>query len=485
MNTRTFFILILLLLGFLIYMEWQRDYAPPRQPTTEQPPADLGDPLDPARADIPSVADAPDLPDVPDFEDRRVDDPERLPAPEIRASRRIEISTDVLSVDLDANGGTLVDLRLKDYPVSVDRPDEPFTLLVEELPELFVAQAGLLSAASPAPNHRSRWEFEHDYYELAEGQDRLEVPLTWRDDSGLEVVATWIFHRGDYVVDLDIEVINRSGEEWRGARYVQLQRTRPDFSDAGWAFTNPERFSYNGAAVFSPEDALKKISWSDIESRPFEGTFDQGWAAMIQHYFVTAWIPPADQRHRYTTRHVTTERLPRYILAATSPQVSVPDGDSYRFNARLYAGPKLQNRLDEIAPGLRLTVDYRWFRILSQPLFWVLDKIHMVIQHWGLVHRCPDPADQAAVLQAHRGPVPFHGQAQETAAAHPAAQGALRRRPAEVRSGHDGDLQEGEGQSARRLPAHPGPDPDLHLAVLGAARIGGTPPDLVFVGAGS
>ena len=302
---------------------------------------------------------------------------------QISASRRIKINTDVLVVDLDANGGTLVDLRLKDYPVSVDRPDEPFTLMVEELPDLFVAQAGLLSGANPAPNHRSRWEFEQDYYELAPGQDRLEVPLTWRDESGLEVVATWIFHRGDYVVDLDIEVINRSGESWRGARYVQLQRAHPDFSDAGFASTNPERFSYNGAAVYNPEDALKKISWGDIESRPFEGTFDEGWAAMIQHYFLTAWIPPADQRHRYTTRHVTSERLPRYILAATSPQVEVPDGDSYRFSARLYAGPKLQNRLDEVAPGLRLTVDYRWFRILSQPLFWGLDNAHTVIGDWG------------------------------------------------------------------------------------------------------
>jgi len=166
MNTRTFFILILLLLGFLIYMEWQRDYAPPRQPTTEQPPSDVAEPRDRAPSDVPEVAGADDLPDVPDFEDRRDEDPERPVEAEIRASRRIEINTDVLVVDLDANGGTLVDLRLKDYPVSVDRPGEPFTLLIEELPELFVAQAGLLSGASPAPNHRSRWEFEQDTMSL-------------------------------------------------------------------------------------------------------------------------------------------------------------------------------------------------------------------------------------------------------------------------------------------------------------------------------
>jgi len=108
-----------------------------------------------------------------------------------------------------------------------------------------------------------------------------------------------------------------------------------------------------------------------------------GWAAVIQHYFLTAWIPPEDQRHRYTTRYVENGQLPRFVLAATSPQVSVPAGGRHEFTARLFAGPKLQNRLDDIAPGLRLTVDYRFFTIISRPLFWALDKIHVVIGHWG------------------------------------------------------------------------------------------------------
>jgi len=246
-----------------------------------------------------------------------------------------------------------------------------------------VAQAGLVSADQPAPNHRTRWQFERDYYQLQSAQDTLEVPLTWRDESGLEVVATWIFHRGNYIIDLDIEVINNSSQAWQGARYVQLQRTRPDTSEAGFAFTNPERFSYNGAAVYSPEDALTKIGWDDMASKPFEATHEGGWAAMIQHYFLAAWIPPEGQRHRYTTREIKNGQLPRYLLAATSPQVTVPAGGRHEFGARLFAGPKLQNRLDEVAPGLRLTVDYRFFTIISRPLFWALDKIHVLINHWG------------------------------------------------------------------------------------------------------
>jgi len=381
MNTRTFFIMMLAMIGLFLFLEWQKDYSAPPQPRQPTAPTAIDDPF--AEPQVEAVEDLPDLPELTETPRREPGLEPTAAEPEIRASRRIEIVTDVLVVDLDANGGTLVDLRLKDYPVEVDRPDEPFVLLIEELPELFVAQAGLLSADQSAPNHRSRWEFDQARYEMQDGQDHLAVPLYWRDESGIEVIATWTFHRGDYVVDLDIEVINNSGQDWRGARYVQLQRTEPDYTDAGFAFTNPERFSYTGAAVFSPEDKLQKMGFGDIRSRDFQSTVTGGWAAMIQHYFLAAWIPPDDQAHRYTTRYVDSNRLPRYVVAATSPQITVPSGERQLFTARLYAGPKLQNRLDEIAEGLKLTVDYRWFRILSQPLFWALDKIHVVIQHWG------------------------------------------------------------------------------------------------------
>ncbi|WP_376697448.1 membrane protein insertase YidC [Wenzhouxiangella sp. EGI_FJ10305] len=387
MNTRSFLLLLIGLLGFMVYLEWQKDYAPPPRPATES--EQQADPGTEARESRSEAAPG-DVPDVPDFSDDPAEDGEQAaspdvpsPQPEARASRRITIDTDVLNVDLDANGGTLVDLRLKDYPVSVDRPEQPFVLLVQDLPELFVAQAGLVSADRPAPNHRTQWQFERDFYELQPGEDRLEVPLTWQDESGLEVIATWVFYRDNYVVDLEIEVINNSGEPWQGARYVQLQRTRPDTSEAGWVFTNPERISYNGAAIYSPEDALTKRGWDDIAEDQYQATHAGGWAAMIQHYFLAAWIPPEDQRHRYTTREVENGQLPRYLLAATSPQVTVPAGGRHQFSARLFAGPKLQNRLDEIAPGLRLTVDYRFFTIISRPLFWALDKIHTLIQHWG------------------------------------------------------------------------------------------------------
>jgi YidC/Oxa1 family membrane protein insertase len=390
MNTRAFFLLMLALLGGFIYLEWQRDYSAPPVPDADpiagQPAAPT--PSGSSESTRGVVAnDGADLPDLPDISDNAPASGSEVPnlndAPSMVASRRVHIVTDVLSVDLDANGGTLVDLRLKDYPVEVDQPDTPFVLLKEELPELFVAQAGLLSRDSDAPNHTTRWEFDRDSYELGPDQDQLRVPLRWRNDQGLEVEATWIFYRSDYVVDVEMTVRNRSGENWRGARYVQLQRTEPDFSDDGPAFTNPEQFSYNGAAIYSPEIKMTKRGFDDIRESDFASTITGGWAAMIQHYFLAAWIPPENQTHQYTTRFISYQGLPRYVVAATSPQVDVADGQDHTFAARLYAGPKLQNRLDEIAEGLKLSVDYRIFRIISQPLFWALDKIHIVIGHWG------------------------------------------------------------------------------------------------------
>ncbi|AKS43415.1 membrane protein insertase YidC [Wenzhouxiangella marina] len=385
MNTRAFFLLLLAMLGFFIYLEWQKDYAAPQRPASDPVNGSFidADPV-PNSADA-NGADLPALPDIADSEAAPAGDVPAMPseAPAMQASRRVSISTDVFTVDLDANGGTLVDLRLKHYPVEVDQPDTPFVLLKEALPDLFVAQAGLLSRDSAAPNHRSRWEYEQDAYELMDGQDVLEVPLTWRDGNGLEVVATWIFHRNDYVIDLEMTVRNGGSEVWRGARYVQLQRTAPDYSDAGFAFTNPERFSYTGSAIYSPEEKMTKRGFDEIRESEYAATITGGWAAMIQHYFLAAWIPPEGQAHQYTTRYVDNQRLPRYVVAATSPQVTIEPGAEYSFNARLYAGPKLQNRLDEIAEGLKLSVDYRWFRVISQPLFWALDKIHIVIGHWG------------------------------------------------------------------------------------------------------
>ncbi|MDT8409041.1 MAG: membrane protein insertase YidC [Wenzhouxiangellaceae bacterium] len=385
MNTRTLLLMLLAFLGFMIYIEWQSDYVN----TTPQPVEPLPGDRQAAAGDTDDDSAAlPDFPPVRDSDqaDRPTGDvPQaQVPISEVRSDQRIEVETDRLVAFIDPKGGSLVELRLKDFPVSVDEPDQPFVLLSEELLGFHIAQAGLIDSERRAPNHTTTYEYERDYYELAPNAQTLDVPLTWRNEDGLEVTQTWVFHRDDYVIEHRFQVLNGGDQPWEGIRYLQLQRS-PSGGSSGMTFTNPERISFNGAAVYSPEDKFEKLKFSDFEDEPYRKSFDGGWAGMVEHYFLSAWIPPTDAVHTYTTRVVEQQQAPqRYALTATSDPVALSPGQDWVFESELFVGPKEQNMLDAVAPGLSLTVDYGIFTIFSKPLFWALDHIHTFVRNWGL-----------------------------------------------------------------------------------------------------
>lgn len=378
MNTRTLLILLLAFLGFMIYVEWQSDFSNPTPAPVEPLPGEREEPA--------ADAELPDLPEAPEAEPARPDAARRdeVPqAPEARSGTRIEVETDLLTAAIDPRGGTLTEVRLKEYPVTVDNPDEPFRLISDELPGLHVAMAGLVDSQRRAPNHTTQYGYDRESYELAPDADRVVVPLRWRDDNGLEVVQSWIFRRDDYVIEHRFEIINNGASEWQGSRYLRLQRTvRPDSN--GMTFTNPERISFDGAAVYSTEDKFQKLPFDDFDDERYRNMITGGWAGMVQHYFLSAWIPPADEPHQYTTSLIDRQTPNRYAVTVTSNPVTVAAGQRHSFESRLFAGPKQQNRLDEIAPGLSLTVDYGIFTVFSKPLFWLLDHIHTLVRNWGL-----------------------------------------------------------------------------------------------------
>ena len=379
MTTRTLLLLLLAFLGFMIYVEWQSEVAN-EAPTPVEP-------LPGQRAEVEPQVDDPDLPELPEAAPRAADagpdDRAEMPEPVARSGERIEVQTDLLIAEIDPVGGTLTSLRLKEFPVAVDQPDVPIELLGEELTELHIAQAGLIDTDRRAPNHTTSYAYEQAFYELPAGADRLTVPLTWRDDAGLEVVQSWTFHRDDYVIEHRFEILNRGQTAWEGSRYLRLQRTLSSDGN-GMTFTNPERISYNGAAVYSEEDKFQKLKFDDFDEQQYRNTITGGWAGMVQHYFLSAWIPPADEAHQYTTRLIDRQTPNRYAVTLTSTPVSVSPGGEARFTSRLYAGPKQQNRLDAIAPGLSLTVDYGIFTVFSKPLFWLLDHIQDFVKNWGV-----------------------------------------------------------------------------------------------------
>ena len=383
MNTRTLLLLLLAFLGFMIYVEWQSDFANPTPRPVEDLPTQRPEPADRTTED----GDLPELPNAAEPAEPRGDgqtDGDALPAAQVaRSGQRIEVETDQVIAEIDPTGGTLTSLKLKQYPISVDQPDEPYQLLSEQMNDFHIAQAGLVDAERRAPNHTTTYGYDRQYYQLAGGDDTVEVPLTWRDENGLEVVQTWVFQRDSYIIEHRFEIRNRGETAWEGSRYLRLQRAGGSDSN-GMVFTNPERISFNGAAVYSPEEKFQKLKFKDFGEEQYRNMITGGWAGMVQHYFLSAWIPETDQSAQYTTRLIDRQTPNRYALTVTSNQVAVPAGRQHMFESRLFAGPKEQNLLDEIAPGLTLTVDYGIFTVFSKPLFWLLDHIHSFVRNWGL-----------------------------------------------------------------------------------------------------
>ncbi|MCA1779140.1 MAG: membrane protein insertase YidC, partial [Xanthomonadaceae bacterium] len=310
MNTRTLLLMLLAFLGFMIYVEWQSDYANPA-PRPVEPLPDRTAPGERQRL--------ADLPELPQFDDQPSDAGQTPidadPTPQVRSSRRIEVETDLLVAFIDPQGGSLVELRLKQFPVNADQPDQPFVLLSEDLPNFHIAQSGLVDSDQRAPNHTSLYSFERDFYQLADNQDQIAVPLRWTDQQGLEVVQTWIFGRDDYVIEHRFEIRNEGEQPWQGSRYLRLQRTATGMS-SGMSFTNPEQISFDGAAVYSEEDKFEKLKFKDFDSERYQNTITGGWAGMVQHYFLSAWIPPEGAAHRFTTRLIDQQTPNRYAVTA-------------------------------------------------------------------------------------------------------------------------------------------------------------------------
>jgi YidC/Oxa1 family membrane protein insertase len=380
-NLRPVLIVGLVFLGYMIWVQWQKDYGPAPQAPAPKTQVQSDTATIPSAADDHSVSAA----DLPELLDRQQDQPSGSRDTPITDTSNVNpvvtVRTDVLEVEIDLVGGTMVSASLLDYPVRQKEPEKKVKLLVGQGDRMFIAQSGLLSHQE-APNHTSLYRSDKTEYELSDGAVELRVPLTWTSDTGIEVTKTYVFRPGEYEVSVLHELDNRSGGSWSGSRYDQLQRTVPGDEDSG-GFTNPSRYSFVGIGVYNPEDKFEKIDFDDLVDDPYQKTTQGGWLAMIQHYFFTAWIPPAEEEVTYSTQAITGDGWPRYIARSVSPAREVAAGDSTEFSSLLYVGPKLQDRIPKIAPGLEYTVNYGIFTVFSKPLFWLLAKIHSFVGNWG------------------------------------------------------------------------------------------------------
>lgn len=365
-NTRLLLFIVLSFLFLLIWQAWVEDYGPAPQPVeAPQQAAEQAPPAPATGEDLPSHAPSP--------ASAGTTPPESVPA--LRRGERIDIRTDVLHAVVDTQGGDLRIVDLLAYPLTTKPDSPPFRLLNDQGSDLFVAQSGLRVSGGEEPTHHATFTAEQNRYRLADTQEVLEVPLHWQDANGVRVTKLYRFHRGSYVVDVDFRVDNRSRHDWSARPYRQLQRTEPEKS-SGSQFIH----TYTGGVIYSPEEKYEKISFDDMREKDLARDITDGWAAMIQHYFLAAWIPEQGEPGHYYSRAL---RDGRYVLGLISPPLQVAPGAQLTEKTRLYAGPKLQNHLAAVAPGLELTVDYGALTFLSEPLFWLLEKIHALVGNWG------------------------------------------------------------------------------------------------------
>ncbi|MFQ5488538.1 MAG: membrane protein insertase YidC, partial [Gammaproteobacteria bacterium] len=371
-NQRVILFFALSFILLLLWQAWQQDYGEVAPPVAE--------------SNAPAVE--ADVPQTPAASQAQAGSGAATPAPAaapqsdqqglLEKGQRIRVITDVLDVKIDTKGGDLRQADLLAYPVSIQQPDVPFRLMDDSGDDsghrVFIAQSGLLSQQG-APDHHSKYRALQQEYRLQDGRGELRVPLVWESGDGVTVTKTYVFHRDSYVVEVEHKVENSAARPWQGYQYRQFQRTEPT-SDEKPAFI----YTYTGGVIYSPEEKYEKIKFDDMRKADLSRDIKGGWAAMIQHYFVGAWIPDQQEINHYYSKG--PEGRP-FVLGLVSPSREVQPGASTVFSSRIYVGPKEQKRLKEVAEGLDLTVDYGVLTFIAKPIFWLLGYIHGVIGNWG------------------------------------------------------------------------------------------------------
>ena len=290
-----------------------------------------------------------------------------------KSGKKILVKTDILSAEINTMGGNLQYLELLNHRAT--ESDKPFVLFQKRNSHTYLAQSGLLGEG--LPTHNTEFASPEDSFKLLDNQDTVQVKLLATTTSGARVAKIYTFHRGSYLIDVSYEIDNTGKTPIAASAYFQLVRDNSG-SEGDTKFVP----TYTGPAVYTEESKFQKDTFSDIEKNKssYPKTANNGWIAMLQHYFVAAWIPKDKVDREYFTKQLDGNQFAAGVILAVP---SIEPGKSGGVNLSLYAGPA-QSSLDKIAPGLGLTVDYGWMTPISKPLFWLLSLIQGWVQNWGM-----------------------------------------------------------------------------------------------------
>jgi len=367
-NTRLFLFAALAFVAMLIWQQWQLDYGPKPVVSTESGDSTvMSQPGEEASINMDLPDQAEGLATTTTASEQSAGSPE--------PSQLITVETDVITALIDTKGGVIRSLKLKQYPISLDQPDIGLELIHSDPDSIHILQSGLRNRSNTAPTHHSIYRVEKNEYVLREGTDELVVPLSW-SENGINVVKNYRFRRGDYLIDVNHRVENNTDGDWQGSQYRQIQRSRP-LSESRILIT------YTGAVYYNEVEKYEKVDFDDMEESQLKLQSLGGWIAMLQHYFMSAWIPPQEDTNLVYSIANTKQIPATYTIGLRSENMLVTPGNSGEFTSQLFVGPKLVKRLEEISPGLELTVDYGVLTFLSKPLYWLLSFYHDYVGNWG------------------------------------------------------------------------------------------------------
>lgn len=360
------------LLGWITYQTWTQDYAlrPVAAVTQEvaQPSNAEGDSdLPELTAPTGTMLDAP-----PQLEEGA---PERPPAAPGTAT--VRVMTDVFSIEISTQGGTLQSVALINYPVAKDEPDKLVELLSVEPSNFGLLQTGLrIVGEGEEPNHLAIFTSGRDTYRL-DGADELIVPMRWQSAEGIIVDKRFHFRRGSYAITIEQEITNGGEGLWRGAEYAQIQRYSKTQERSMF---NVDSYSFSGPIIYNGEKSEKLKHDDLLDDGATRLKSQAGWFGSIQHHFLSAVVPERGTEQSYSV----SVRGDRSTASAIGQAQTVAPGSSRTFTTVVFIGPKLQEQLEQIDETLKLTVDYGWLTIISQPLFWLLSLVFGFVGNWGV-----------------------------------------------------------------------------------------------------
>ena len=356
-SRRGLLVIALLFMSFIVYQQWQLDYHTPKPVATEQTVTSTSDV--PASSGNNTVI----------ATDTQV------------KGKVITLENDVFRLKINTLGGDVISSELLKYDAELDS-NMPFVLLQNTPEHVYIAQSGLIGKDGiDTKAGRADYQVEGENFKLADGQNELIVPLVYQKE-GVTYRKIFVLKRGEYDIAVNYEINNQSDKTIEVEPYGQLRHTLVDSSGSG----NVAMPTYTGGAYSSSETNYKKYSFSDMENANLSVNTKAGWVAVLQHYFVSAWIPNQDADNQLYT--LTDKANNIGSIGYRGPVVAIQPNTTEKLTSKLWTGPKLQNEMGQVADHLDLTVDYGWAWFIAKPLFWLLTFIQQLVHNWGVAIIC-------------------------------------------------------------------------------------------------